>query len=147
MKLICDQCGAKYSIADEKVRGKVFKIRCKKCQNVIVVRGTDRPTAEGGQAILQSEDAEGAGAQASENEPIWYVVVGREQVGPLTDEDLEGRLIAGEISGESFVWQEGFSDWVALSTVDKFAAQVAALDVEMAETIRAKAAIVYDGEE
>jgi len=29
----------------------------------------------------------------------------------------------------------------------EFAAQVAALDVEMAETIRAKAAIVYDGEE
>jgi len=32
-------------------------------------------------------------------------------------------------------------------TREEFAAQVAALDVEMAETIRAKAAIVYDGEE
>jgi predicted Zn finger-like uncharacterized protein len=40
MKIVCDACSAKYSIADEKVQGKVFKIRCKKCSNIIVVRGT-----------------------------------------------------------------------------------------------------------
>ena len=38
MKIECDKCSAKYSIADEKVRGKTFKIRCKKCSNVIIVR-------------------------------------------------------------------------------------------------------------
>ena len=26
MKIVCDNCGAKYSIADEKVAGKVFRI-------------------------------------------------------------------------------------------------------------------------
>lgn len=125
MKLICDQCGAKYSIADEKVRGKVFKIRCKKCQNVIVVRGTDQPTAEGGQAITQNDSAPAADQPAADAEPIWYVVIGREQVGPLTDGDLEGRLGTGEVTGDSFVWQEGFSDWVQLRTVDRFAALTA----------------------
>ena len=40
MKIVCEACQAKYSIADEKVRGKVFKIRCKKCSHVIVVRGS-----------------------------------------------------------------------------------------------------------
>ena len=39
MKIICDSCGTKYSISDDKVRGKVFKIRCKKCSHIIVVRG------------------------------------------------------------------------------------------------------------
>ena len=39
MKIACESCGAKYSIADEKVQGKVFKIRCKRCSEVIVVRG------------------------------------------------------------------------------------------------------------
>ena len=39
MKIVCDKCATKYSIADEKVRNKVFKIRCKKCSNIIVVRG------------------------------------------------------------------------------------------------------------
>ena len=44
MKIECDKCGAKYSIADEKVRGKTFKIRCKRCSNVIIVR--DKASAE-----------------------------------------------------------------------------------------------------
>ena len=124
MKLICDQCGAKYSIADEKVRGKVFKIRCKKCQNVIVVRGTDQAAEAAGSAPA----AEGAASPSAgaDPEPVWYVVIGREQVGPLTDLDLEGKLSSGEVSGDSFVWQEGFSDWVQLSTVDRFQAAVAA---------------------
>ena len=43
MKIICENCGAKYSIADEKVKGKVFKIRCKKCQESIVIRGDAQP--------------------------------------------------------------------------------------------------------
>ena len=40
MKIVCGNCGAKYSISDDKVQGKVFKIRCRKCSNVIVVKGT-----------------------------------------------------------------------------------------------------------
>ncbi len=31
MKIVCDNCATKYQIADEKVSGKAFKIRCKKC--------------------------------------------------------------------------------------------------------------------
>ena len=41
MKIVCDNCSTKYSIADEKVRGKVFKIKCKKCSHIIVVKGTE----------------------------------------------------------------------------------------------------------
>ncbi|HEY8925217.1 MAG TPA: AgmX/PglI C-terminal domain-containing protein [Polyangia bacterium] len=38
MKIVCDNCATKYSIADEKVRGKVLKVRCKTCENIITVR-------------------------------------------------------------------------------------------------------------
>lgn len=38
MKFVCDRCHTKYSIADEKVRGKILKVRCKSCSNVITVR-------------------------------------------------------------------------------------------------------------
>ena len=50
MKIECDKCGAKYSIADDKVRGKTFKIRCKKCSNVIIVRDKAGGAEEGGDA-------------------------------------------------------------------------------------------------
>ena len=45
MKINCDSCGAKYTIADEKVRGRTVKIRCKKCSGAIVIKGPDRPAA------------------------------------------------------------------------------------------------------
>jgi predicted Zn finger-like uncharacterized protein len=38
MKFLCDRCKTRYSIADERVRGKVLKIRCKSCSHVITVR-------------------------------------------------------------------------------------------------------------
>jgi predicted Zn finger-like uncharacterized protein len=38
MKFVCDKCHTKYSIADDKVRRKVLKIRCKNCGFIIVVR-------------------------------------------------------------------------------------------------------------
>ncbi|MCA9664696.1 MAG: zinc-ribbon domain-containing protein [Myxococcales bacterium] len=45
MKFVCEKCKTKYSIADEKVRGKVLKIRCKNCANIIVVREAAQPAA------------------------------------------------------------------------------------------------------
>lgn len=38
MKFACDRCKTRYSIGDDRVRGKILKIRCKSCANVITVR-------------------------------------------------------------------------------------------------------------
>ena len=45
MKIQCQSCQAKYTIADEKVLGKVVKIRCKKCSATIVINGNEQPQA------------------------------------------------------------------------------------------------------
>src|SRR5260221_8482729 len=41
MKIQCQSCQAKYTIADEKVLGKIVKIRCKKCGATIVINGNE----------------------------------------------------------------------------------------------------------
>lgn len=46
MNFTCDNCQKRYSIADEKVRGKTVKVRCKNCQNVITVEGPSLPLEE-----------------------------------------------------------------------------------------------------
>ena len=49
MKFVCDRCQTRYSIADEKVRQKILRIRCKTCGNVIIVQdeqGRGSGTAE-----------------------------------------------------------------------------------------------------
>ena len=51
MKIACEACGAKYTIADDKVRGRRVKIRCKGCGTPIVVDGQNG----GGPSISDAE--------------------------------------------------------------------------------------------
>jgi predicted Zn finger-like uncharacterized protein len=110
MKIVCDSCGTKYSISDDKVRGKVFKIRCKKCSHIIVVRGTEQAGATPAAAPAAAADAGG-----------WHLVVDGDQVGPVSEADIRGRIERGEINGETYVWKEGFADWLKVSAVPEFA--------------------------
>jgi predicted Zn finger-like uncharacterized protein len=38
MRFVCETCNTRYIIPDERARGRVLKVRCKKCGNVIVLR-------------------------------------------------------------------------------------------------------------
>ena len=121
MKIVCDACQAKYSIADDKIQGKAFKIRCKKCNHIIVVKNSGDASAS---AEKQKAAAFAAAAPASSgsDQGVWHVVVDGEQVGPLTEADVKEKLRANQINAETLVWKEGFADWSALSTVPELAA-------------------------
>jgi len=106
MKIVCDSCGAKYSIADEKVAGKIFKIRCKKCSSVLEVRG-DQTGAHPFADSAQSSDGS--------NEATWYIVVDGEQKGPLPPIELSQLFAKGSVGLDSYVWKEGFGDWKVAS--------------------------------
>ncbi len=68
MKFSCDRCQTRYSIGDDKVQGKVLKIRCKTCGNIIVVRESTAATQQmqgahaSSQQSLASAAAFGGGA-------------------------------------------------------------------------------------
>ncbi len=130
MKIVCDNCSTKYSIADEKVRGKVFKIKCKKCSHIIVVKGQES-TAEGQPAGFdqketrvfdysgfdgQKNDPGGAGA-----DPIWHMVIDREQIGPLTVAEVQQKWSTGECDRDTYAWREGFADWQRLGAIEELA--------------------------
>ena len=48
MKFLCDQCKAKYQIADDKVAGKTVKMKCRKCGHLIEVRAAVTESVEAG---------------------------------------------------------------------------------------------------
>jgi predicted Zn finger-like uncharacterized protein len=117
MKIVCEACQAKYSIADDKVRGKVFKIRCKKCSHVIVVRGAgEGASGASGEFATSPSSAPDLALDAG-----WHIVVDGEQVGPLSEGDIKSRLVRGEITPETYIWKEGLADWVKIATLAEFA--------------------------
>jgi predicted Zn finger-like uncharacterized protein len=115
MKIACESCGAKYSIADEKVQGKVFKIRCKRCSEVIVVRGDQ----QGGAA-----EAPVGAASAPSGEPIWHVVINGDQAGPYSPDQLAEMLANGTVDWDAYVWTEGFDNWVPMRDVETLVSQI-----------------------
>ena len=62
MKFLCGSCRTKYQISDEKVRGKILTIRCKKCGAKILVRESLGREMGGGTAVapIAEEQAEAA---------------------------------------------------------------------------------------
>jgi predicted Zn finger-like uncharacterized protein len=125
MKIVCDACQAKYSISDDKVQGKVFKIRCKKCSNIIVVRGganaAEPAPAPAAEKDTRVYDYGYEGGAPAGDESVWHVVINQDQVGPMTAAEVQQRFAAGEIDAETYAWREGFTDWLPLSQVDAFA--------------------------
>jgi predicted Zn finger-like uncharacterized protein len=114
VKISCPSCSAKYSISDEKVVSRLAKIRCRKCGATIVIDGKVNPpnvtTSAGGDAPDAHEHAEAAGTEYS-------VDMGEGDQRTMSLADIVAAYNAGQITGETYVWADGFADWKPLSDV------------------------------
>jgi predicted Zn finger-like uncharacterized protein len=145
VKFACDSCQTKYTIPDEKVRGKVLKIRCKKCGSVITVKEdaaasepeVQQPPMEERTRVAdiglleklrqaeENRNAPAARAAAPAPAPAppaaheWYAMVNGEQVGPFGHDDLQQRVDSGEVTDRSHVWRDGLADWKRAGEVDE----------------------------
>lgn len=128
MKFNCDRCKTRYSISDDRVRGKVLKIRCKNCSAVITVR-------EGVVVATPVVPEPPAPAPAPRTQEVsvatppplpavveWFMSIGGDQAGPF-DLDAARRWVAGQpASAELHCWSEGFDDWLPVEKVSHFRA-------------------------
>jgi predicted Zn finger-like uncharacterized protein len=142
MKFACDRCQTRYSISDEKVQGKVLKIRCKTCGNIIVLREQGAETAP---AVESAASAQGAAAggvrgpaprtEVDFNRPAtppagptrsradidWFVAVKGKQHGPLKRDQVIEFLRQGHIHDRSYCWNEELTGWTRLRELPEFA--------------------------
>jgi len=145
MKFSCERCQTRYSIGDDKVKGKVLKIRCKTCGNIIVVR-EQLPTVQGeasGYAVPQmvASAAAGSGSGVSTAAPPpappptpamrpsgqvdWYVAIKGKQHGPATADDVVRLFREGKIAERTYLWHDQLPSWVRLKDLPEFAAVLA----------------------
>ncbi|GAB4519472.1 MAG: hypothetical protein Tsb0020_38040 [Haliangiales bacterium] len=105
MKFYCHRCSKPYLIADERVRGKILKIRCKSCSAVITVReGMDvnRPSRTGRQHTVQSPPGGGAEATASTPQVRQSAIASAVSIPPGFDGRASSQGLAGADDGDSF---------------------------------------------
>ncbi|MGQ0504957.1 MAG: GYF domain-containing protein, partial [Myxococcaceae bacterium] len=133
LNFACDKCQKRYSIADDKVRGRTVRIRCKNCQNVMSVQEADAildPKVDAATAMLaphrvdelKKKDrafAEQDGARTARRDGAgnvivsgqWFAMVKGKQVGPLEGPGLMSKAKSGEITPRTYLWKEGMADW------------------------------------
>lgn len=116
MRIECDNCSKQYNIADEKIVGKMLKVRCKNCGNMIPVDGRDLDLGPSPDEATRVVDV----AFPKDGSAEWFVVIEGDQQGPFTADDLKSRFLDGEITAEVFVWKDGMADWDALGSIPEF---------------------------
>ncbi len=144
MKFLCDRCKTRYSIGDDRVRGKILKIRCKNCANVITVREgmTDveaaadpaprrnsRPTTMAPPPATPPSGNGALGAAFASAlttkppaalEEEWYLSDDGEQEGPFSLTEAQAWVGAKGIDADLHCWSEGFDDWLPVDKVSHF---------------------------
>ncbi|MCA9547704.1 MAG: zinc-ribbon domain-containing protein, partial [Myxococcales bacterium] len=118
LKFTCDHCSTRYTLSDEKVRNKVLKIRCKVCENIMVVRDPNagqpapKPLAARPAPPQPEEDRTqlsnplGAGFDAE-----WYAAAAGMQHGPMPIERLIDEIRQGQVKADDLVWNATMDDW------------------------------------
>src|ERR1700744_4597362 len=106
MKIACEACGAKYTIADDKVKGRKVKNRCKGCGTPIVVDGQ-----HGGGPSLSDAEADAA---LEPEAPVWSVNLSDTDSRTMTVEEIVAGYSSGLVTTDAFVWKDGMADWVPL---------------------------------
>src|SRR6185295_16883030 len=70
MKFLCPQCKAKYQIPDEKIAGRTLRMKCRRCEHDIIVKGdTDSLTAAHDEAAKAAPRPAAGAAPGRKPEP------------------------------------------------------------------------------
>lgn len=119
MKISCQSCGAKYNIADEKVRGKIVKIACKKCGARIEIDGREPEAQAQDQDETRVFDQPNAGGGGG---GTWTASIDDNDQREVTTPQLVDLYKQGVITADTFVWRDGMADWQAVRDIGELQA-------------------------
>ena len=169
MKTQCENCSARYEIPNERAVGKVLRVRCKRCQNVMMVVGPTDSFADGDplpptlRGISGFTSGTGSEFQATsmrvreDYAPIWWVGISGKPHGPYTRDEVFALIDRGDVHARTRLWRRPWAKWEricespllswaferAIARVSEDAALLAGRDVSC---VFDKTAMMTDGE-
>ncbi|MFC1654626.1 AgmX/PglI C-terminal domain-containing protein [Myxococcota bacterium] len=128
MRFACKKCQTKYTIADERIRGKAIKFRCKRCNTVLTVKAPPAPV------LLDKPKQE------------WFYGLDGDEKGPVSLVKLQSMLISGEVSAECFVWKKGSGDWIPVEEMPELAPAMRQAAAARKQADKSKKALEHERE-
>lgn len=139
MKFNCPSCSAKYQIADDKLTGRLAKMKCRKCGALIPIVTDPSKKAVASVPLSRAlsilpELAAPAPPSlipqvrpAGLSEPVeWHAGIKGKPVGPMTRTELAEWIKKGDVSAETYVWRDGMDGWKVLPQVPELSGLLAA---------------------
>jgi len=139
MNVTCTGCPAKYSVPDEKVRGKKVRITCKHCGTTLVVDGSALGAGRSVGGKVEAAGAAGAvpmvslGPAIEPTSPVatqptppapeltWLVGFADERQERHTTSAVVDLYASGKIDDETLLWKDGMDEWLALFDIPEVA--------------------------
>jgi predicted Zn finger-like uncharacterized protein len=118
MKISCQSCHSKYNVADEKIQGKIVKIRCRKCGATIVVNAASGASANGSAPAPAPAPATPTALAEGTDASEWHVSVSDSDQRTMSLAELVEAYNTGVVAQDTFIWTDGMEDWKALSEVE-----------------------------
>jgi len=129
VEIACGDCGARYLVPTARVRGRVFRFTCRRCEKLVVARceggavtslpagAESAASASVGEAVGDPEDQTDYAEPQADTAGAWYVMLGKEPHGPIGLAELGALVREQRIDGEAQVWSPTGSGWQRLAAV------------------------------
>lgn len=121
MRFTCPACSKSYRLPPERLgpAGRA-QISCPNCKAVVLVKATgdgehlECQLLQGNAPQAAAPAMAQSSAQPAAEPASWYVVVGRDKVGPLVPGQIAEYLAKGELTIHSLAWHKGMAGWVKI---------------------------------
>jgi len=109
----CPNCGTDCPVPDEKIRGRILKVRCKHCRHIFYIKdpALSEPVTEATQA-----------PPPPEAEERWFYALKSQSMGPVSVQTMRRLIETAQVISSTLVWQEGMDNWKPLVEVPELVA-------------------------
>ncbi len=142
MRFTCPACSKSYRLPPERLgpAGRA-QISCPNCKALVLVKAVPETEqldcqllqgtsvsagdSQAVTAVAQPGRAAGPASGGFAAAPSWFVVIGRDKVGPLSAGQVAEHLGKGELTIHSLAWQKGMAGWVKIEELPELLKEMA----------------------
>jgi len=110
----CPKCDADCPIPDDRVKNRILKVRCRRCQHVFYVK--DPALEERTAKALQPAPP------LPTDDEVWFYSSHQQVHGPVSLGTMRHLIVSAQVLSASLVWKEGMPQWTPLAQVSELAA-------------------------